>query len=90
VTVGANVGDRIVVESERVGIPSREGEILEVIGSPTAPHYRVRWEDGHEGGFWPAAGSARIVPAAAGARKPAAAGAPMATVTPRRRGTPKA
>jgi Domain of unknown function (DUF1918) len=80
--VGANVGDRIVVESERVGVPSREGEILEVIGSPTAPHFRVRWEDGHEGGFWPAAGSARIVPAAAGARK--------AAVTPSRRGTPKA
>jgi hypothetical protein len=79
--VGANVGDRIVVESERVGIPSREGEILEVIGSPTAPHFRVRWEDGHEGGFWPSAGSARIVPAAG-------AGEPV--VAPRERRVPKA
>ena len=61
--MGAKVGDRIVVESERVGTPSREGEILEVLGSPDAPHYRVRWEDGHESGFWPSAGSARVVPA---------------------------
>ncbi len=79
--MGANVGDRIIVESERVGIPSREGEILEVIGSPTAPHFRVRWDDGHEGGFWPSAGSARIVPAA---------GAGVAAVAPRKRGAPKA
>jgi Domain of unknown function (DUF1918) len=63
--VGANVGDRIVVESERVGTPSREGEILEVIETANGAHYRVRWEDGHETGFWPSAGSARIVAAAA-------------------------
>ncbi|HXQ95348.1 MAG TPA: DUF1918 domain-containing protein [Candidatus Acidoferrales bacterium] len=61
--MGAKAGDRIVVESERVGIPSREGAILEVVESATGHHYRVRWDDGHEGGFWPSAGSARIVPA---------------------------
>jgi hypothetical protein len=60
--MGAKVGDRIVVESERVGVPSREGAILEVVELPTGPHYRVRWDDGHESGFWPSAGSARIVP----------------------------
>jgi hypothetical protein len=61
--MGAKVGDRIVVESERVGTPSREGAILEVIESAAGPHYRVRWDDGHESGFWPSAGSARIMPA---------------------------
>ena len=65
----ANVGDRIVVESEKVGTPARSGEILEVIEAPAAIRYRVRWEDGHESTVWPHAGSARIVP-----RKPAAAG----------------
>lgn len=56
-------GDRIVVESERVGVPAREGEVLEVLESPSGPSYRVRWEDGHETEIRPKAGSARIVPA---------------------------
>ena len=54
------VGDRISLESERVGKPPREGEILEVIESPSGTHYRVRWADGHESDIRPAAGSARI------------------------------
>jgi hypothetical protein len=59
----AKVGDRIVVESEKVGKADREGEVLEVIESAeTGTRLRVRWEDGHESTFWPHAGSARIVP----------------------------
>jgi hypothetical protein len=54
-------GDRIVVESEKVGQPPREGEILEVTESPAGPSYEVRWDDGRRTGFRPAAGSARIV-----------------------------
>jgi len=58
----AKVGDWIVVESERVGQPPREGEILRIVRSPTLPpSYDVRWADGHESSFRPAAGSARIV-----------------------------
>jgi len=58
----AKVGDRIVIESEKVGQAAREGEILEVIDSSvTGLRLRVRWEDGHESTFWPHAGSARIV-----------------------------
>ncbi len=56
------VGDRLIVESERVGHPSREGEIVEVIGSGVSVHYRVRWEDGHESVFFPSAGSVTIIP----------------------------
>ncbi len=52
------VGDRIVVESEKVGRPAREGEILEIIESPFGTRYRVRWMDEHESEFRPAAGSA--------------------------------
>lgn len=58
----AQVGDRIVVESEKVGKPPREGEILEVIEASGGTRYRVRWEDGHESTFQPSAGSSRIVP----------------------------
>lgn len=57
----AKTGDRIVLESERVGQRDREGEILEVIDSPLGPNYRVRWDDGHVTEIRPKAGSARIV-----------------------------
>ncbi len=57
-----NVGDRIVIESEKVGQRPREGEILEVIDSPLGTRYTVRWDDGHESTFRPTGGSARIVP----------------------------
>jgi hypothetical protein len=43
----AKVGDRIVVESEKVDVPPRKGEILEVIEHPGRVEFRVRWEDGH-------------------------------------------
>jgi len=69
----AKVGDRIIVESEKVGKPGREGEVLEVIDSPYGIGYRVRWEDGHESTFRPSAGSARIVHPAGKARKKATA-----------------
>ena len=49
----AAVGDRLVVESNKVGSPRREGEILEVRGPDGAPPYVVRWSDGHEGLAYP-------------------------------------
>jgi len=55
-------GDKIVVESEQVGTPDREGEIVEVIEGTVRVAYRVRWADGHESVFTPSVGSARIVP----------------------------
>jgi hypothetical protein len=58
------VGDWIVVESLHVGGEPRKGKILEVLPSESGhPHYRVRWQDGHETVFAPVMGSARIVPA---------------------------
>ncbi len=59
----ADVGDRIVVESEKVGRGAREGEILEVIEGKLGASFRVRWDDGHETTFRPSGGSARIIPA---------------------------
>lgn len=58
----AHQGDRIVIESNKVGVPARTGEILEVIEHEDGPSYRVRWEDGHETTFYPTSG-ARIVSA---------------------------
>jgi len=60
--MAAEVGDRIVVESEHVGESTREGEIIEIIEGALGIRYRVRWEDGHESVFSPSGGSARIVP----------------------------
>lgn len=55
------VGDRIIIESEKVGRPDREGMILEIIEASYGTRYRVLWEDGHESTIHPGAGSARIV-----------------------------
>lgn len=59
----AKVGDRIVLESEKVGHPDRTGEILGIADSPLGTNYRVRWDDGHESEIRPKSGSARIEPA---------------------------
>jgi hypothetical protein len=65
----AKVGDRIVIESERVGQAERGGVIIEILPSATGMrHYLVRWDDGHESDIRPTAGSARIIRAAESAR----------------------
>jgi hypothetical protein len=58
--MAANVGDRIVMESNKVGMAVRRGEILEVIEHEIRPEYRVRWDDGHETGIRPYAGTFNI------------------------------
>jgi hypothetical protein len=54
-----NVGDTIVIESERATATGRRGVIEEVV-QEQPPRYRVRWEDGHTSILTPSAGSARI------------------------------
>ncbi|HEY0903349.1 MAG TPA: DUF1918 domain-containing protein [Marmoricola sp.] len=51
--VEAKVGDRLVVESNRVGQPRKVAEVLEVRGQEGEPPYLVRWADGHEGLMFP-------------------------------------
>jgi hypothetical protein len=65
--MNGEVGDRIVVESERSTQHARTGVIEEVLGSDP-PRYLVRWDDGHTSAFTPSAGSARIEKVAAGGR----------------------
>ncbi len=59
--MAAKIGDRIEIESETVGTPTREGEILEVLQGQISVRYRVRWQDGHESVFAPSGGTARII-----------------------------
>ncbi|MBX6391055.1 MAG: DUF1918 domain-containing protein [Frankia sp.] len=53
----ASVGDRVCVHSRTVGQPERHGVVLEVRGRPDGPPYLIRWDDGHEGLFFPGADS---------------------------------
>jgi hypothetical protein len=49
----ANVGDRVVIESNKVGSARKTAEVLEVINGTGGEHYRVRWDDGHESIIYP-------------------------------------
>jgi Domain of unknown function (DUF1918) len=53
------VGNRVEVESESTDRPPRTGVIEEVVREAPSPRYRVRWDDGHESIYTPAAGSLR-------------------------------
>jgi Domain of unknown function (DUF1918) len=53
------VGDTLVVESERADATGRSGVIEQVL-QDQPPRYQVRWEDGHTSILAPSAGSARI------------------------------
>ena len=51
--MSAGVGDEIVVDGPHQGDLAKKGEILEVRDIGGVEHYRVRWDDGHEGLFYP-------------------------------------
>jgi rRNA processing protein Gar1 len=46
-------GDVLVVESRNTSATPRTGEILDVLGDASHPHFSVRWDDGHETIFYP-------------------------------------
>jgi Domain of unknown function (DUF1918) len=49
----ANVGDRLLIESNSAEQHRREGEIIEVHGADGGPPFVVRWSDGHEALLFP-------------------------------------
>ncbi len=53
--MSVEVGDELVVRGPHVGDRDREGVVIEIHGKNGAPPYLVRWEDGHESVFVPAA-----------------------------------
>jgi Domain of unknown function (DUF1918) len=51
------VGTRINVEAESTEQRPRTGVVEEVVSDPPTARYRVRWDDGHESIYAPAAGA---------------------------------
>jgi Domain of unknown function (DUF1918) len=51
------IGDRVEVESESTERRPRCGVVRDKLGSETSPRYLVRWDDGHESIYTPAAGA---------------------------------
>jgi Domain of unknown function (DUF1918) len=51
------VGNRVKVESESTERSPRTGVIEEVILDAGSRRYRIRWDDGHESIYTPAAGA---------------------------------
>jgi hypothetical protein len=50
-------GDRVVAESESTDRPPRLGTVEEVLTGGSSPRLRIRWDDGHETIYTPAAGA---------------------------------
>ena len=57
----ADVGDRIMVDSQKEDEPARTGTILEIVEHEYGTSYRVAWDDGHESTFRPTAGTVHTV-----------------------------
>ena len=51
------VGDRVVAESESTERVPRKGTVAEKIAERSSIRYRIRWDDGHESIYTPAAGA---------------------------------
>ena len=49
----AEIGDKVIVASVQIGAPARTGTIVELRHRDGTPPYVVRWEDGHEGVYFP-------------------------------------
>jgi hypothetical protein len=58
-----DVGDHVMVESESTERVPRRGVVEEVLREDPHPRYRIRWDDGRETIYTPAAGSLRPAPA---------------------------
>jgi hypothetical protein len=50
------VGDRVAAEAESTERRPRAGTVLEVVREHPA-RYRIKWDDGHESTYTPAAGA---------------------------------
>jgi hypothetical protein len=62
--MAAQVGDRIIVESQRTAARPGRARSSRLSGRPLGARYRVRWEDGQESTIRPATSSARTTPPA--------------------------
>lgn len=51
------VGDRVSIDSFKVGQPRREGTVEDVTEGVSGIRYQIRWEDGHTSFFSPKGGN---------------------------------
>lgn len=58
----ARIGDQITVDGPHQGDLPKKCEVLEVREVGGVTHYCVRWDDGHEGLFYPATGAHSMHP----------------------------
>jgi anaerobic selenocysteine-containing dehydrogenase len=65
--MGFKSGDRVQVESQSTERPARTGVVEEVVHGTADPRYRIRWDDGHETVYTPAAGALQPAKPAKGA-----------------------
>jgi hypothetical protein len=61
--VALRVGDRVEEQAQSTERGGRAGVIREVVRGDPAPRYRIRWDDGRESVYTPAAGSLTRRPA---------------------------
>lgn len=52
-------GDHVLAEAESTERAPRRGVVEEVVRGDPHPRYRIRWSDGHESIYTPAAGALR-------------------------------
>jgi uncharacterized protein DUF1918 len=57
--VALEIGTRVAVEAESTERTARTGVIEEVVRHDPHPRYRIRWDDGRESVYTPAAGALR-------------------------------
>jgi hypothetical protein len=55
--MNVQIGDRVQIESEKVGLPTRNGEVTAVSGQMIT----IRWDDGHESVVMPTAGCLHVI-----------------------------
>ena len=67
-----HIGDKVEEQARSTERPSRTGVIEDVLRSDPSPRYRIRWDDGHQSVYTPAAGCLHKVPSATTSRKGAA------------------
>jgi hypothetical protein len=60
--MNARIGDEIIVDGPHQGDLARKGEVLEVRDVGGVEHYRVRWDDGVEGIFYPGSDAHSVRP----------------------------
>ncbi|HWH92694.1 MAG TPA: DUF1918 domain-containing protein [Baekduia sp.] len=55
-----SAGDRVLLEAESTERAPRRGVVVEVVRGEPHPRYRIRWDDGHESIYTPAAGALQL------------------------------